>query len=123
MSSGSYCGRFEEVLDLVPRHLAIKVLTEMGGDSCLTTAFESVYTSMQRRIRIGSALGECFTSTSSIIQGGLFEMLLLNGIFSCFFAPLEAEAEAAADGFADDGNITAVAPDNLCLQQAGRAWA
>ena len=71
----------KKCFDLVPRHLAIRVLTEMGADPRLTTALESFYSSMRRRIRIGSALGEFFSSTSSIIQGDpLAMLLLLNGL-------------------------------------------
>ena len=84
-----------------PRHLAIKVLFEIDADRELTTALEAFYASMQRRIRIGSALGEAFTSQSCVIQADPLAMLLLNGISSCFSLLLQGETAGTADGSAD----------------------
>ena len=112
----------KKCFDLVPRHLSIRVHTEVGAEPRLTPALELFYTSTQKRVRIGTALGESFTPTSSIIQGGPLARLLLSGVFTCSFYLLEAEPGALADGFVDDANLTTIAPDSLRRQRAGRTW-
>eukprot|EP00660_Eupelagonema_oceanica_P019218 gene19218-biopygen30821 len=84
-------------------HYELALVEEVGLDPRVCAPLRTIYMHLERRFRLGTAVGKPFHATNGIIQGCAVSVLLLNALLSVWARAVEDEVPGtSALLYADD---------------------
>eukprot|EP00664_Eupelagonemidae_sp_cell27_P010300 gene10300-4346_t len=82
----------ETGLDRLPQEILMSLMERLGLDPRMTAPLRGMYRGLQRRFRVGAAVGAPFTATNGVLQGCPVSGICLNALAAVWARRVEAEA-------------------------------
>ena len=100
---------FAKAFDNLPHDIMLRIAAHMGMDEGILSALRGMYTGLKRRFKVGSHVGQSFSSSNGILQGCPISVLLLNMFVEVWTRAVREEVGGSCEpqAYADDVGATA----------------